>query len=257
MSNRIQMPPTLPKTITTPDKNSLKAQSQDMPKSGAMGGLDIDKLGLSDDAKGKVLWAKSQFELNYQVLKSVNSANGVQTSEATFSFKASMEFLQKVSGEPATDRQNVDSTQETATTEEQDILAELMGYFSPEKTAQRILDVATSFFGLSEVGRESGNTKEARRTFADFIGSAIEEGFNQAASILGAIPDEVSAGVNKTHSLVFEGLKDFVMNGLAPEKTIPGGVFEKIAAYRAEAVEMSETIRTSTSATYNAKGKTT
>jgi len=213
-------------------------------------GLNIDQFGLSDDAQQKVVWARSQFEVSYQVLKSVNSSQGLETSEETFSFKGSIEFLQKVSGEDAAET----ITDETTT--EQDILSKLQDYFSPEKTAQRILDVATSFFAASEVGQTEGNTESARRKFADFIGAAIDEGFKQAKNLLGDLPDKVAAGIETTHSTVFSGLEDFVKNGISTEKTQEGGVMDKILAYRMEITIKSDTItRTSTSTGYNAKGE--
>lgn len=216
-------------------------------------GLNIDQFGLSEDARSKVSWAKAQFELNYQVLKSVNSSQGFETTQEIFSFKGSYEFLQRASG-----REDFKNDQEAETEEvsEQDALSQLQDYFSPENTAQRILDVATSFFPVSETGQTEGNNEAARRKFADFIGGAINEGFRQAREILGKLSDDIETGIDKTHSLVFSGLEDFVKNGIDPEKTQSGGVFEKIAAYRAEAaLNMRRIVSSSTSGSYNANGE--
>ena len=219
-------------------------------------GLNLDQLNLSKDAKQKVFWAKTQFELNYQVIRSINTSQGVSTSNETFSFKGSYEFLQKSSGQDSAflSPAQLGGTQNKAQPT-QDALTELQKYFSPENTAARILDVATSFFSVSETGQTQGNTEAARRTFADFIGGAINEGFKQAQGLLGNLPEDVQAGVDKTHTLVFSGLENFVKNGVAPEKEAPGGVFEKIAAYRQEAHKQMELLKTASGATgYNANG---
>jgi hypothetical protein len=219
--------------------------------------LNIDRFGLSPDARNKVEWARAQFELNYQVLKSLNSANGFETTEEIFSFKGSYEFLQRASGGEwvSTAGAPVD---ETATEEaaEQDQLTNLQDYFSPENTAKRILDVATSFFGISEIAKAEGDTEAARQKFSDFIGGAINEGFRQARNILGDLPEDVSDGIDKTHSLIFSGLADFVKNGISPEKLRPGGVFDKIAAYREEAkAEIAARLKSSSTVSYNSSGE--
>ncbi len=220
-------------------------------------GLNVDQFGLSKDARNKVEWARAQFELNYQVLKSVNSSQGFETSQETFSFQGSYEFLQQASGGEFT--QFARSDADEAAVEEaaaQDQLSALQEYFSPENTALRILDVATSFFGVSDTGLAEGNVESARRKFADFIGGAINEGFSQARAILGDLPEDVSSGIDKTHSLVFSGLEDFVKNGIDPEKARPGGVYEKIAAYRAEsAARFSRINSSSSSVSYSSNGE--
>lgn len=220
-------------------------------------GLNIDRFGLSPDARNKVEWARAQFELNYQVLKSVNSANGYETTEEIFSFKGSYEFLQRASGGDwvSTAGEPVDeaATEEAA---EQDQLTNLQDYFSPENTSQRMLDVALSFFGISEIARTEGDTEAARQNFSDFIGGAIDEGFRQARDILGDLPEDVSSGIEKTHSLVFAGLADFVKNGINPEKLRPGSVFDKIAAYREEAkAEIAARLKSSSTVSYNSSGE--
>ncbi|HOT28912.1 MAG TPA: DUF5610 domain-containing protein [Candidatus Ozemobacteraceae bacterium] len=206
--------------------------------SALLSGLNADQLQLSDDSRRKLQWAKSQFELSYQVIRSLNTAEGAVTSQETFSIKGSYEFLQKVSGrEIGPDPENRSETgeaKEPAEQAEKDALTQLQEYFSPERTAERILDVALSFFGLSSMGQAEGNVESGRRKFADFIGSAIEAGFAQARGILGNLPEEIEAGIGRTHSLVFSGLEEFVTNGIAPEKLAAGGVMEKIVAYRQE-----------------------
>ncbi|MBF0498806.1 MAG: DUF5610 domain-containing protein [Candidatus Riflebacteria bacterium] len=235
-------------------------------------GLNIDQMNLSVDAQNKIAWARSQFEVNYQVIKSINTSQGVETSQESFSFQASYDFLQKVSGQTpvpvpgsvaqssSTDGQQASQNTQDAqaaqgTQTSQDALSQLQDYFSPEKTAQRILDVATSFYPVSDTGQAAGNTEAGRQKFSDFIGASIEEGFRQAYGLLGTLPDDVKAGTDKTHSLVFAGLDNFVKNGVDPEKMTTGGVMDKIAAYRLEAAQNTDRIRKSLGITgYNAQG---
>lgn len=233
-----------------------------------VGGLNADQFGLSEDARNKVIWANSQFQVNYQVLKSVNGANGYNTSEESFSLHASYRFLQMASGADEVSAQTeTPSSEKTANeesgevapadeTSDDNLLTRLQEYFSPENTARRILDVATSFFSLSDAFKNGGDTEAARQTFADFIGGAIEQGFSAARGILGEIPEDVSAGIDKTHSLVFSGLEDFVSNGIDPEKATAGGVFDKIAAYREEGrARLGEVVRLSSGGSYNSSGE--
>ncbi|MBU1105591.1 MAG: DUF5610 domain-containing protein [Candidatus Riflebacteria bacterium] len=232
-------------------KNTGKSDS----KNELFKNLNVDQFGLSSDARNKVLWARSQFELNYQVLKSVNSSQGFETTQETFSFKGSYEFLQRASGGETVFAEETtgDAAVEGAAAEDQ--LTQLQDYFSPENTAQRILDVATSFFAISETGTAGGNNEASRQKFADFIGGAINEGFKQARDILGDLPEDVESGINKTNSLVFTGLADFVKNGINLEKSRPGGVFDKIAAYREEAkAQLASSSKSSSTISYNSSG---
>lgn len=216
--------------------------------------MGIDGIQLSPDATRSLQYSKAQFEMNYQTMKSVNSANGFETRELAFSFSASFEFLQNISGgSPVARGETPETTDggESAQTEsagaestgETDLLAKLKEFFSPEKTAQRILDFALHFFPMSSYGKE-GNTEDTRQNFSDFIGKAIQTGFDQAFQILGTIPGEVKSTADKTHDLVFQGLDNFVKNGLSPEKSAGGILFERIEAYR---LEMSVTADMSSS----------
>ena len=237
------------------------ANSGSMPdanlRSELIKGLNVDRFGLSPDARNKVEWSRAQFEVNYQVIKSINSSQGYETTSELFSFRGSYEFLQKSSGGdwlPAAATENVDQKVDEAA--EQDQLTYLRDYFSPENTAGRILDVALSFFGISEIAKSEGDTESARQNFSDFIGGAINEGFRQAREILGDLPEEIAGGIDKTHTLVFSGLEDFVKNGIDPDKTRSGGVFDKIASYREEAkVRLTSTFKSNASVSYDSSGE--
>ncbi len=215
-------------------------------------GLNLDQLGLSQDAQKKVMWAKSQFELNYQVFNSMNNVNGEKSFQETFSFKASYEFLQMASGQEVPKPEMAETSEELPT--QDDALSKLQEYFSPENTAQRILDVATSFFPLSKIGRAEGDTEAARQSFSKFIGSAINTGFQMARNILGDLPEDIVASIDKTHSLVFSGIEGFVKNGLDPEKSQPGGIYDRITAYRESQVSIAHSSKLSSTSGYDAKG---
>ncbi|MBP7635134.1 DUF5610 domain-containing protein [Candidatus Ozemobacteraceae bacterium] len=232
--------------LSSLDSGKTAAKKSGSGLSELLSGLNADQLQLSDDSRQKIQWAKSQFELSYQVIRSLNTAGGAVTSQETFSIKGSYEFLQKVTGRDTAPEAGQPAEEgKPAEQAEKDALTQLQEYFSPERTAERILDVALSFFGLSSMGQAEGNSESGRRKFADFIGSAIETGFTQARELLGKLPDDVEAGVGQTHSLVFSGLDEFVKNGIDPEKLAGGGVMEKIIAYRQEMSLQVETIKRS------------
>ncbi|PCJ57631.1 MAG: hypothetical protein COA79_15410 [Planctomycetota bacterium] len=100
-----------------------------------------------------------------------------------------------------------------------------LDYFNAENTANRIYNFATSFYEtfLEFGGKE--DTQEARQEYADIIGEAIGEGFEDALSVLGVLPDKVSNEIQKTHDIVTEKLAAFV---LGEEKTYNEKVTEKV-----------------------------
>jgi len=150
----------------------------------------------------------AQFELNLSVTQMLQTANGVQMSQFDFSFKLDFQYFSASSGGG-----NPFATGGTSSSKPSDIWAKLQDYFSPEKTADRILDFATGFFGKSKEFREGGNTEEARGKFAELMKNAIGKGFAQAQSILGKLPETVQKTIDDTKSLVDKGIEDFIKNG--------------------------------------------
>jgi hypothetical protein len=70
-------------------------------------------------------------------------------------------------------------------------------YWNAENTSQRIVDFALSFYGAhGENGQE----------FYDKIKGAIDEGFKEARSILGELPEGVSKLADSTYKLTMEKL---------------------------------------------------
>ena len=84
--------------------------------------------------------------------------------------------------------------------------------FSPQATADRIVGMATSFFGafqLNHQGQEKGIQIEG---FTSLVKDAVKAGFEEAGSILSGIGDispEIAADIDETLSLVMKGLDDF------------------------------------------------
>lgn len=83
-------------------------------------------------------------------------------------------------------------------------------YFSAENTANRIYNFASSFYETYLAGTGKEDSEASRKEYKDIIGGAIDEGFGQALSVLGELPDSVSKEVQSTHSLIFEKLDRFV-----------------------------------------------
>lgn len=190
-----------------------------------LGGLGMDEVDLSPSTSFSMQYAKAQFEINYQAMRTVSTENGFEMQEINFSFKASFETLNAYAGE------NVPNPFET---EGANPIDSMMEYFSPESTAGRILDFALSFFPQSEAYAEGGDTEGARQSFADLMGNAIQKGFDEALGILGDINEKIKSDIDETHDHVFTGLDDFVQNGYDPEKSSENGQYARMQAYRME-----------------------
>jgi len=85
--------------------------------------------------------------------------------------------------------------------------------FTPEATAERIFNFATSWYGQWLDGRE--DTEENRTAFTEHIGAAVQKGFDEAQAILGVLPGSVQEGIDRTHELFFAAFGDFIANGLS------------------------------------------
>ncbi|MBT3344633.1 MAG: DUF5610 domain-containing protein [Gemmatimonadetes bacterium] len=85
--------------------------------------------------------------------------------------------------------------------------------FSPQATANRILEFSTSFFGgftANHAADEDGGP--GLGGFKGLIRGAVEEGFSQAKGILSGIGDisgDVSDDIDTTFGLVMEGIDAF------------------------------------------------
>ncbi|MHC4885220.1 MAG: DUF5610 domain-containing protein [Planctomycetota bacterium] len=203
-----------------------KSQAED----GAFAPLEglMDAFDLSPFAEGSLTYAKAQFQVNYQSIRAIAGENGMVYEEMNFSMSASFEFLQAASGE---------APQDVSQMEGETLIDRLQELFSPEKTAQRILD-----FALSWYNPQGEDTVDARNAFRQEIGGAVQKGFDEAAAILGPVDDSIQEGIDRTHELVFGGLDDFVQNGLSSDH---GERSQSIREY-AEAWQRSVQIEIST-----------
>lgn len=163
----------------------------------------IDGLELSPAANASYTMARAQFEVNFQSIRSISGPNSSAYEQINFSFSASFDFLQAASGQESikTDEMNPE-----------DLIEKMQELFSPENTAQRILD-----FALAQYAPQGEGGEADRQEFADFIGGAIQKGFDEAQSILGKLEDSIQEGIDKTHDLVFDGLDNFVKNGVSED----------------------------------------
>ena len=95
----------------------------------------------------------------------------------------------------------VDSLQQSATD------------FSPQATAQRIVNFSTSFFGSFQQNHADEAGQSQASNFAAMIKGAIEEGFASAQDILvglGEIAPDIQAGINETFELTMQGINSFL-----------------------------------------------
>lgn len=83
---------------------------------------------------------------------------------------------------------------------------------SPEATAERIVAFATAFYSRYKEFFPGASEEETLDKFLGVIGGGIEKGFNDAKDILKGLKvyeGEVESGVDKTYSLVQQGLSSF------------------------------------------------
>lgn len=217
-------------------------------------GLNLDLWNLSPVDGKQVQLARFQYDLAYQVINSMYATIGQTASTKDFYRQASSDAVQQISRIRSITPLTLDASRattslfrrnwsENVTSSTLDGFLSFQDYFSPEKTAQRILDVATSSFGADGTGEGPGSTVASRQVFADYIGKAIETGFTQAAIRMGTLPEAVQNGIDLTHSLVNSGLEEFVATGAKVGKADSGSIMGKIAAYRQESARFFDRLK--------------
>ncbi|MCI2282798.1 DUF5610 domain-containing protein [Colwellia sp. MSW7] len=85
--------------------------------------------------------------------------------------------------------------------------------FSPEATAERIVSFSTQFFGSYRDQHPEIAEDEALSAFVDIISGGIDQGFGEAKDILSGLKvleGEIGDTIDKTYTLVQEGLQSFV-----------------------------------------------
>ncbi len=154
--------------------------------------LSVDTVSISDK-NGTFYTSRSMSAVNEQIFYKIDQAGNQYLSYEKTSVKASIESIIA--------RGNVAEAE----------LEDVEDYWSPENTAGRIYNFATSFFGaFAEQHGLDPESREAREAFDDLIRPAVTEGYEQARAILGALPDEVSQKIETTMDLVYEKLDAFV-----------------------------------------------
>lgn len=95
---------------------------------------------------------------------------------------------------------------------------------TPEATAARITEFATSFYGAYQANNPDTEGNAQLDGFVEMITGAVEEGFEEAGEILsgiGRIPDQVSQDIDRTLELTMEGLDAFAEEQRALLEPIP------------------------------------
>jgi len=86
---------------------------------------------------------------------------------------------------------------------------------SPEATAGRIVSMSTAFFGAYRELHPDLDLESALDAFTKLIGGGIDRGFAEARDVLdglGVLGGDIAANIDRTYTLVQQGLKDFVEN---------------------------------------------
>ena len=87
----------------------------------------------------------------------------------------------------------------------------LPDYWNAENTSQRIVDFATSFYGMF---------KGSGSDFVSMMKDAIDKGFSMANDTTGDLPDAVSKLVGNTHDLAMQKLDDWAkQQGITVDQT--------------------------------------
>ena len=84
--------------------------------------------------------------------------------------------------------------------------------FSPEATAERIINFATSFLDAFRTQNEDLSEEDSLNEYMTIITDAFEKGFQEAVEILSALDvysDQIQHNAEQTYSLVHEGFEEF------------------------------------------------
>ena len=83
---------------------------------------------------------------------------------------------------------------------------------TPEATAARITEVATSFFDAYKANNNGMEAQAQIDNFVELIKGAVEEGFEESNEILsgiGRIPEGVTQDIDRTLELTMQGIDEF------------------------------------------------
>lgn len=200
-------PPLLPSVVDEPlggfegmlDSVALTGLVAPSPGRGALSQPRGDQLELSGLGGKDFLLRASLMEVEFESVRAVQGANGGRLIERSRFLHQRFELEVRAEDPEGLDR----------------ALEALRDHFSPEKTAQRIFDFATSHYGRTE--DFDGDNPEARERYRDYILPAIQRGFEEARAILGTLPPEVEDVVSSTFDRILELFRAFVEGEGAPE----------------------------------------
>lgn len=100
-----------------------------------------------------------------------------------------------------------------------------MENWTPENTAQRIVEGSTAFLAGFQTAHPELEGEELMDRFMDVVGGGISQGFDEAKGILGdldVLEGDIADNIESTFSLVQEGLQNFRNQylGITPEVAI-------------------------------------
>jgi hypothetical protein len=188
--------------------NVAKTDNSAKSKLASIKGIDSVSFGNNQNT----IQTDSLSLLNRKVVESISQkGNAIETSQQEL-LEINKRLLEKAN--------NINNGPEEVTANDKN-------YFSAQNTADRIYNFATSFYETYLAGTGKEDSEASRKEYKDIIGSAIDEGFNQALSILGDLPDKVSNEIQNTRTIIFDKLDRFVSG---EEKTYSQKVDETISS---------------------------
>lgn len=102
---------------------------------------------------------------------------------------------------------------------------DILDFYSPQNTAERIVGFATSFFDVYAANHSKSTDEENINGFSNLIGNAIQKGFKEAEKILGDFEklENIGKNIKETYNHVMKGLEEFRLEhfndlGLQPQK---------------------------------------
>ncbi len=87
-----------------------------------------------------------------------------------------------------------------------------MEYWTPENTAQRIVDGSTAFFSAFQSANPDLEGEALIDRFIEVVGGGVTQGFEEAKGLLGdmkVLEGSIADNIDKTYALVQEGFQNF------------------------------------------------
>ncbi|TWI65363.1 hypothetical protein IP91_02771 [Pseudoduganella lurida] len=94
---------------------------------------------------------------------------------------------------------------------------------SPEATADRIVSLATGFYGAFKKQNPGTEDSTALQKFMDTVRGGVEQGFKEARDILkglNVLGGDIAGNIDKTYELVMKGLDAFAQKNTQPKEEI-------------------------------------